>query len=104
MRRGLHLDALLLAELRQGLLDAQRGEAGGAVGVPALPHDLGHHTQNLQTEEEAQVSGHSSSEHPGGLNRTDRSVVMVGAPCWEALNAGARVRHSCTSPPLSLHF
>lgn len=39
----LHLDPLLLAELRQRLFDAECSEAGGAVGVPTLPHDLGHH-------------------------------------------------------------
>lgn len=39
----LHLDPLLLAELRQRLFDAERSQARGAVGVPALPHDLGHH-------------------------------------------------------------
>lgn len=44
---GLHLDALLLAELRQRLLDAQRGEPRRSVSVPALPHDLRHHTQSL---------------------------------------------------------
>lgn len=46
---GSHLDVLLHAELGQGLLDAQRGESGRSVGVPALPHDLPHHTQRLQT-------------------------------------------------------
>lgn len=47
---GSHLDVLLHAELRQGLLDAQGGEPGRSVGVPALPHDLPHHTQRLHTE------------------------------------------------------
>lgn len=44
---ALHLDALLLAELRQRLLDAQRGKTRRSVSVPALPHDLRHHTQSL---------------------------------------------------------
>lgn len=42
-----HLDVLLHAELRQGLLDAQGGESGSSVGVPALPHDLPHDAQGL---------------------------------------------------------
>lgn len=42
-----HLDVLLHAELRQGLLDAQGGESGRSVGVPALPHDLPHDAQGL---------------------------------------------------------
>lgn len=57
----LHLDSLLLAELRQRLLDPQGCEAGGAVGVPALPHNLGHHPQGLQGTEEAAVSAKSHS-------------------------------------------
>lgn len=46
----LHLDALLLAELGQRLLDAQRRETSRSVGVPALPHDLRHHAQSLNTQ------------------------------------------------------
>ena len=42
-----HLDVLLHAELRQSLLDAQRGQPRRPVGVPALTHDLTHHTQRL---------------------------------------------------------
>lgn len=45
-----HLDVLLHAELRQSLLDAQCRQSRRAVGVPALPHDLPHHTQRLQGE------------------------------------------------------
>lgn len=40
----LHLDSLLVTELGEGLLDPQRRESGGAVGVPALSHDLSHDT------------------------------------------------------------
>lgn len=39
----LHLDPLLLAELRQRLFDPQRSQARGAVGIPTLPHYLCHH-------------------------------------------------------------
>lgn len=39
---GLHFNSLLLAELGQGLFDAQGRETGGSVGVPAFSHDLGH--------------------------------------------------------------
>lgn len=55
-----HLDVLLHAELRQGLLDAQGGEPGRSVGVPALPHDLPHHTQRLHTDREG---GGGRKEH-----------------------------------------
>lgn len=47
----LHLDPLLLAELRQRFLDSQGGESGGTVGIPTLPHYLGHHPQGLQRRE-----------------------------------------------------
>ena len=42
-----HLDVLVHAELRQSLLDAQRSQPRRTVGVPALTHDLTHHTQRL---------------------------------------------------------
>lgn len=42
------LHVLLHTELRQRLLDAQRCEAGRAVGVPALTHHLPHHAQRLR--------------------------------------------------------
>lgn len=45
----LHLDSLLLAELRQRLLDPERGEPGSTVGVPTLPHNLSHDPQSLHT-------------------------------------------------------
>lgn len=41
-------NVLLDAELGQGLFDAQRRQAGGSVGVPALPHDFTHHPQSLE--------------------------------------------------------
>lgn len=34
-------------QLRHAFLDPQRREAGGRVGVPALSHQLPHHTQSL---------------------------------------------------------
>lgn len=34
-------------QLGQGFLDPQGREAGGRVGVPALPHQFPHHTQSL---------------------------------------------------------
>lgn len=48
MTMCLHLDSLLLAELRQGFLDSERSESGSTVSVPALPHYLGHHSQGLE--------------------------------------------------------
>lgn len=50
-----HLDVLLHAELRQGLLDAQGGESGCSVGVPALPHDLPHDAQRLHGNDTAEL-------------------------------------------------
>lgn len=44
----LHLDSLLLAQLRQGFLDPESGESGGTVGIPTLPHYLRHYPQGLQ--------------------------------------------------------
>lgn len=46
---GLHFYPLLLAELRERLLDAQGGEASSPVGIPAFSHDLCHHPQSLNT-------------------------------------------------------
>lgn len=57
-----------MAELRQGFLDPQGGESGGTVGVPTLPHDLGHHPQGLQRTEETLVRGR------GFLRSTSHSV------------------------------
>lgn len=52
----LHLDPLLLAELRQGLLDPESREAGGTVGIPTFPHYLCHHPQGLQSTEDTAVN------------------------------------------------
>ena len=44
----LDFDVFLDAELGQGLFDAQGCEARRSVSVPALAHDLSHHTQRLR--------------------------------------------------------
>lgn len=69
---GSHLDVLLHAELRQGLLDAQGGEPGRSVGVPALPHDLPHHTQRLHTE------GEDTQSHSGRERKRCELPVWLG--------------------------
>ena len=62
MCAALHLDALLLAELGQRLLDAQCRQAGRTVGVPALTHDLGHHPQGLWRGESPPII--TTKDHP----------------------------------------
>lgn len=71
---GSHLDVLLHAELRQSLLDAQGGEPGRSVGVPALPHDLPHHTQRLHTEGEDTMTQRFREE----ITKTLRVASLVG--------------------------
>ena len=46
----LDFDVFLDAELGQGLFDAQGCEARRSVSVPALAHDLSHHTQRLRNK------------------------------------------------------
>lgn len=41
-------NVLLNAQLGQGLFNAQRCQAGSAVGIPTLPHDFAHDPQGLE--------------------------------------------------------
>ena len=59
---GLHFNALLLTELGQRLLNAQGGEAGCPVGIPAFPHDLSHHPQSLNKRWEKKSNQHHQGE------------------------------------------
>lgn len=53
---GLIFDVLDDRQLRHSLLDPQSGESGSGVGVPALSHQLAHHTQSLEHQRGDSIS------------------------------------------------